>query len=130
MTLNDPLANALSNIWNAEKVGKNECLTKPSSKIIKTILGILKNHGYVGDFEEIIDNRGNALKINLLGRINKCGVIKPRYPVKYKNLEKFEKRYLIGKDIGIIIISTSKGIITHYEAKQKKFCGRLLAYCY
>jgi len=130
MTLNDPLANTLSNIWNAEKIGKTECLTSPSSKIIKTVLDIFKTHGYIGDFEEIVNNRGDVIKINLLGRINKCGVIKPRYPVKYKNLEKFEKRYLIGKDIGIIIVSTSNGLITHYEAKQKKICGRLIAYCY
>lgn len=130
MTLNDPLAVALSNIWNAEKVGKVECIARPSSKIIKSVLEIMKNKGYAGEFEEVADNRGNFIKINLLGKINKCSVIKPRYPVKYQDLEKFEKRYLPAKDFGIIIVSTSKGIVAHQEAKEKKLGGRLLAYCY
>ncbi len=130
MTLNDPLAQALSNIQNAEMVGKTECITGPSSHIIKSVLHILKDKSYIGDFIEIVDNRGNSLRVNLLGRINKCGVIKPRYPITYKEMEKFEKRYLPAKDLGIIIITTSNGIITHTEAKQKNIGGKLLAYCY
>jgi len=128
--MNDPLASTLSNIWNAEKVGKMNCLVSPSSKIIKSVLKILKEHGYIGEFEEIEKNTGDCLEINLLGKINKCCVIKPRYPIKFLNMEKYEKRFLPAKDFGIIIVSTSKGIMTHNEAKEKKVGGRLLAYCY
>ena len=130
MTLNDPLANALSSILNNEKIGKNESMIKPSSKIIKKILEIMKDNSYIGDFEEIEDGRGNSIKVNLLGNINKCGVIKPRYSVKRDQFEKFEERYLIARDMGILIVSTPIGIMTHNEVKKKKIGGKLLAYCY
>jgi small subunit ribosomal protein S8 len=130
MALNDTLANTLAKIWNAEKVGKRECTVSPSSKIIKSVLKILNDHKYLGEFKEVEDSRGNQLIINLIGKINKCNVIKPRYPVKADGFEKFEKRFLIAKNIGIIIVSTPKGIMTHKEAKEKKLGGKLLAYCY
>src|SRR3989344_8716955 len=50
MVLNDPLANALSNIWNAEKVGKMECSITPSSKIIRAVLDIMKSHKYIKNY--------------------------------------------------------------------------------
>ena len=130
MSLNDPLANALSLILNAEKTGKKECIIKPISKIIKKVFTIMKENNYVGDFREINDQRGNYIKINLLGSINKTGVIKPRFAVAKTGFEKFEKRYLLAKDFGIIIISTSKGIMSHIEAKKKRIGGKLIAYCY
>ena len=90
----------------------------------------MNEKGYVRDFNEIEDSRGNYIKLSLTGSINKCGIIKPRYSVKSKDFEKFEKRYLPAKDVGILVVSTPKGIITHYDAKSKKIGGRLLAYCY
>jgi len=128
--LNDPLANILSKILNAEKLGKQQCIVKPSSKIIKKVLDILNEKGFLGSYEEIEDGRGKVLTIELLGRINKCNVIKPRYAIKKEEFEKFEKRYLPAKDFGIILVSTPFGIITHTEAKEKNTGGILLAYCY
>lgn len=130
MSLNDPIANAFSIILNAEKVSKKECIVRPVSKLMKKILKILKYNNYIGDVEDISDARGGIIKINLLGNINKCGVIKPNYSIKKKQFEKFEKRFLLAKDFGIIIISTSKGVMTHKEAKEKSIGGKLLAYCY
>ena len=88
-----------------------------------------ENH-YIGSFEVIEDGKGGILKINLLGNINKCGVIKPRFSTKNNTFEKWETRYLPAKDFGTIIVSTSKGIMPHYQAKEKKMGGKLLAYCY
>ena len=68
--------------------------------------------------------------MNLLGNINKCGVIKPRFNAKMKDFERFEKRYLPGKGMGILIVSTSKGIMTLEEARKQKIGGKLLGYCY
>ena len=130
MSLNDPLANALSLILIDEKAGRNESRIKPSSKIIRNVLDVMKTNNYVGDFEEIMDGRGGIIKLNLLGSINKCGVIKPRYNVKRDEFEKFEERYLLARDMGILIVSTPLGIVTHHEAKKKNIGGRLLAYCY
>ena len=128
--LNDPLANVLSLILNNEQIGKSECLIKPVSKVIKEVLRVMKENGYIGDFNEVKDSRGNYINLSLIGSINKCGVIKPRYSVKNNEFEKFERRYLPAKDVGILLLSTSKGIMTHYESKVKKIGGRLLAYCY
>ena len=130
MALNDPLANALSSILTDEKAGKRQSLVRPSSKIIKKVLQVMNEHKYVGDFEESKEGGGNVLKLNLLGNINKCGVIKPRYSVKKSEFEKFEERYLLARDMGILILSTPLGIITHKDAKGKNTGGRLLAYCY
>ena len=128
--LNDPLANVMSLILNKELIGKQDCLIKPVSKIIKELLKVMKENSYVGDFKEVQDSRGDYIKLTLIGNINKCGVIKPRYSIKNKEFEKFEKRYLPAKDTGILFVSTPRGIMTHYDAKTKKIGGRLLAYCY
>ena len=128
--LNDPLAAALAKIFNAEKVGKREVLLRPASKMIKKVLDLMNNHNYLGSFEEETDDRGGMLKVNLLGTINKCGVIKPRFSTQKKDFEKWEKRYLPAKDFGIILVSTPQGIMTHNEAKEKNTGGKLLAYCY
>ena len=130
MSLNDPLANALSSILSNEKIGQSESEIKPSSKIIKKVLEVMKDSLYIGEFREIENGRGNVIKINLLGNINNCRVIKPRYSVKKDQFEKFEKRYLLAKDMGILIVSTPNGIMTHNEAKKKNIGGKLLAYCY
>ena len=128
--LNDPLSNALSVILNNEKIGKTECLIKPASKLIKEVLRVMKDNLYVGDATDIEDGRGNLIKVSLLNNINKCGAIKPRYSVEKEEFEKFEKRYLPAKDMGVLVVSTSAGVMTHIEAKKKKIGGRLLAYCY
>jgi len=130
MTSNDPLANILSNIWNAEKVGKKECFTCPASKVIISVLNILREHHYIDGFQKIENSKGSVLHIFLNKSINKCLAIKPRYAVKLKDYGKFEKRYLIGRDIGLLVVSTSKGIMTHKKAIEKRLGGRLLAYCY
>jgi small subunit ribosomal protein S8 len=128
--LNDPLANAMSKIRNAENIGLRECTIKPTSKLIKSLLTLLNTEGYVGGFEEVEDGRGKHLKVNLLGSINRCGAIKPRHAVAHNNYQKFEKRYLPAKDFGVLIVSTSSGLLTHQQAMKKKVGGKLIAYCY
>jgi|SRR3989344_1438024 len=130
MTMNDTLSAALSKINNAEKIGKKECSIKPVSKVIKRVLEIMNTHSYVGAFEEVVDRRGGELKLNLMGNVNSCGTIKPRFSTQLDELEKWEKRYLPAKGFGIIIVSTSKGIMTHEEARKMNIGGTLLAYCY
>lgn len=129
MTLNDPLASALSKIGQAELDGKTECLVMPGSTLIRRILELFVDEGYLGKVEEVSDGRG-TLKVSLSGSINKCGVVKPRYNVKVPELEKFEQRYLPSKSMGMLVISTPRGVLTHRQAKEKNTGGRLLAYCY
>ena len=80
--LNDPLANALSTIKNAETKGISNCEIRPSSKLIGSILDLLKQKGYVGNFEYVQDGKAGTFQVQLIGIINNCGVIKPRYPIK------------------------------------------------
>ena len=128
--LNDPLAAALSKMLNAERIGRREVLIRPASKMIKKVLGLMNEQGYLGSFEEITDDKGGVLKVNLLGNINKCGVVKPRFSTKKDEFEKWEKRYLPAKDFGLILVSTPEGVMTHYQAKESAIGGKLLAYCY
>ena len=130
MALNDPLANALSTIQNDVKIGKSVSKIRPSSKIIKQVLGVLKDNMYLGDVKEQEDNKGNSLAVNLIGAINKCGVIKPSYSIGKDDYEKFEKQFLLAREMGILIVSTPFGIMSHTQAKKKNTGGRLLAYCY
>ncbi|MFH1511168.1 MAG: 30S ribosomal protein S8 [Candidatus Woesearchaeota archaeon] len=130
MTLNDPLANAMSIILHSEKTGKRECIIKPASKMIKEVLRVMNETGYVGTGTGAQDKKGGCIKLNLLGNINKCGAIKPRFSVAKDEYEKFEKRYLPARDMGILIVSTSKGMLTNTEAKEKKIGGKLIAYYY
>lgn len=128
--LNDPLANALSTIKNAEIRGMGSCIIRPSSKLIEGILALLKDKGYVGNFEYIDDGKAGQFTVTLTGHINKCGVIKPRYPIKRDDLERWESRYLPARDFGLLILTTTEGIISQEEARQKGIGGKLLAYIY
>lgn len=130
MSMNDPLASALSNLLNSEKLGKQECMIKPASKVIEKVLELLKQHKYINSHKEVEDSKGNYLIVNLNGIINKCGAIKPKLSVRKADFEKYEKRYLLGKNFGMLIVSTPQGIMTHLDAKNKNIGGRLLAYCY
>lgn len=130
MTQNDTLSSALSHILNCERTGKKECIIKPASKLISDLLEILNKKGFVGAHKIINDGNKKYIVLNLLGAINKCGTIKPRFGVKKDNFEKFETRYMPAKDFGFLIVSTSKGLMTHNEAKEKEVGGKLIAYFY
>jgi small subunit ribosomal protein S8 len=90
----------------------------------------MQKNNFIGVFEFIDDGRSGKFKIELTNRINDCNVIKPRYPVKVDEFEKWEKRYLPARGFGILILSTNKGVMTHEEAKKKKLGGKLLAYVF
>ena len=128
--LNDTLANALSLVKNAELKGKNTCVVQPSSKLIGGVLQVLKNERYIKNLEYIEDGKAGMFQVQLQGRINNCGVIKPRYPVKRDEIEKWEARYLPARDFGLLVLTTTKGIISQKKAKELGLGGKLLAYIY
>jgi small subunit ribosomal protein S8 len=120
----------MSTIKNAAAVGKSECVIRPSSKLIGRVLKVMQDNGYINQFEFIEDGKAGVFKVMLEGRINNCGVIKPRYSVKKVNMEQFEARYLPAQDFGVLILTTTDGVITHMEAKEKGVGGKLLAFVY
>jgi len=129
MTLNDPLADSLSKISNATKaLSKSVELKK--SKLLINVLEVLKKNSYIGSYEITDDGRQGLVTVNLVGTINNCSVIKPRFAVTIETLEAFEQRFLPAKDFGVLIISTNQGLLTQKEAKDKNIGGLLVAYCY
>lgn len=130
MSLIDPIADALISIKNSDRAAKKECLYRPASKLFGEILKVMQANGYISSFEFIEDGRDGMYRIGLLGKINECRAIKPRYAVRKNKFELFEKRYLPARDVGILVVSTPKGVLTHKEAKSKGLGGRLIAYVY
>jgi small subunit ribosomal protein S8 len=126
----DPLSDAMTLIKNAEMTGHMECRIRPSSKLIGHVLKVMQEYGYIGNFEYVEDDRAGEFKVQLVGNINKCGAIKPRYSAKRTELEKFESRFLPAQDFGVLILTTTKGVLSHRQAKEQGVGGKLLAYVY
>ena len=126
----DPLNDAMSTIKNAASVGKSECMIRPSSKLIGRVLKVMQEHGYINQFEFIEDGKAGVFKVMIQGKINYCGVIKPRYSVQKNDLERFEARYLPAQDFGVLIMTTTAGVVSHTQAKELGVGGKLLAYVY
>ena len=126
----DPLADTLSMIKNYENARKREVVVKPASKLIADVLRVAQQEGFIGEFEFIDDGKAGKFRIALLGKINNCGVIRPRHAVKRDGYEKWEKRYLPAAGFGVLVVSTPKGIMTHTQAMEQDIGGRLLAYVY
>jgi len=126
----DPIADALSAIKNAEMVGKSVIYLAPASKLLRNMLKILKENGYIQEYEYIENHRGGVIKVTLKGKIHDIGAIKPRFSVKWREIELWERKYLPSYIMGLLIISTPKGLMTHEEAKKERIGGRLIAYVY
>ncbi len=125
----DLIADMFSVIKNAESIGKDSCVT-PASNLIKNMLLIIQKEGYIGDFEYIDNKRGGAFKVSLLGKINDCGAIKPRFSVGRRDFITWEKRFLPAASLGVLLVSTPDGVISHKDAKKGNIGGKLLGYVY
>lgn len=86
--------------------------------------------GYIGEFEIIDDHRAGKIVIELTGRLNKCGVISPRFDVTQDEIEKWIVNLLPSRQFGHIVLTTSMGIMTHEEARRKKTGGKILGFFY
>lgn len=127
--LQDPLADALTVIKNAERIGKGKCVVK-ANKLVANILKVMQDGGYIDTFEKIEDGKGGMFKVELKGKIIDTRVVKPRFAVGADGYEKFEKRFLPARNIGLLVVSTPKGVMGHKKAKEHRLGGRLLSYIY
>ncbi|XP_036077781.1 40S ribosomal protein S15a-like [Rousettus aegyptiacus] len=122
------LANALKSINNAEKRGKCQVLIRLCSNVIVRFLTMMMKHGYIGEFQIIDDHRAGEIVVNLTGRLNKCGVISPRFDVQLKDLEKWQNNLLSSCQFGFIVLTTSVGIMDHEKVRRKYTGGKILGF--
>lgn len=127
--LHDPLADALSAIRNAEKAGKRECTVKMPSKMILEVLKKMQETGYINGFEALGAFKSAKVTVKLSGKINDCKVILPRFFVKKDGYEPWEKQFLPAAGVGVLLVSTSKGLASHRDIAGK-LGGSLVAYMY
>ncbi|MBW8014360.1 30S ribosomal protein S8 [Lactobacillus helveticus] len=130
MVMTDPIADYLTRIRNAN-MAKHDSVEIPASNIKKSISEILKREGFIRDYEVADDNKQGVIKVFLkygsngervisgLKRISKPGL---RNYVSAEDLPK------VLNGLGIAIVSTSAGVITDKEARQKNVGGEVIAY--
>ncbi|ADE67265.1 MULTISPECIES: 30S ribosomal protein S8 [Priestia] len=130
MVMTDPIADLLTRIRNANMV-RHEKIEVPASNIKKQIAEILKREGFVRDVEYIEDNKQGIIRIFLKYGSNNERVITGLKRISKPGLRVYAKtnevpRVLNG--LGIAIVSTSQGVLTDKEARQKQTGGEVLAY--
>merc|ERR1712037_391828 len=111
------LADALRCINNAEKRGKRQVMLRPCSKVVIRFLTVMMKHGYIGKIE-----------VNLTGRLNKRGVISPRFDIAINDIEKWTNNLLPSRQFGKVVLTTSGGIMDHEEARRKHLGGKILGF--
>ena len=121
----DTVADILNQIMNTKRAGKDYLEVERYSKLLIEVLEVAKKHGYI-DYN-LVDNKILKIKIT---KLNECKAIKPRFNVSVSDIEKYTRRFLPARGFGIIIISSSSGLIIQEEAYEKNIGGNLIAYFY
>ena len=105
-------------------------MLRPISKVLVKFLRLMQKHGYINEFEIIDDARNGKIVVELNGRLNKCGVISPRFDLKLKNFENFVTSVLPSRQFGYVVLSTNIGIMDHLEARKHHVGGKVLGFFY
>ncbi|MEK6908529.1 MAG: 30S ribosomal protein S8 [Nanoarchaeota archaeon] len=121
----DIVSDGLNRIMNAKLAGQASITLKHHSKFLQNILAIGKLKDYISEYS--VTPKGLFVEFK---NLHKCKAVKPRYVVKVKDIDKYVRRYLPARGIGTIIISTSKGLVTHQTAFDKGIGGSIVAYFY
>ena len=124
------LADALKTIMNAERKGRRQVLIRPASKVLIKFLKLMQKKGYIGDFEFIDDHRSGKIVVELLGRVNKCGVISPRFDIQLTDLERWTTNILPSRQFGQLVLTTPFGIMDHETALKKHTGGKIVGFFY
>lgn len=123
----DIVADALNMMRNAKKAKKEVIKVKIISNLLIEILKIMKQKGAIKKYK--IDAKGKSIDVTL-GSLTECKSIKPRFSCTNEQIEKYRRRYLPARNLGTLIVSTNKGLMTHEEADEENAGGCLIAYFY
>ena len=88
----------------------------------------MQKHGYINDCEVIDDHRSNKIIVELNGRLNKCGVISPRFDVSVGGIEQIASNLLPSRQFGYFVLSTNVGIMDHEEARSRHLGGKIVGF--
>ena len=124
------IADMLTRIRNANTVG-HETVEIPASKMKKAIAEILKEEGYITDFDVIEDDKQGMIKVTMKYGANKERVISGIKKISKPGLKVYAKANDVPKvlgGLGIAIISTSKGIVSDKEARKLGVGGEVICY--
>ena len=130
MTMTVQRGDMLTRIRNANTVG-HETVEIPASKMKKAIAEILKEEGYITDFEVIDDNKQGIIKVTMKYGANKERVISGIKKISKPGLKVYAKAGEVPKvlgGLGIAIVSTSKGIVSDKEARKLGVGGEVICY--
>lgn len=130
MTMTDPIADMLTRIRNANTVG-HTTVDVPASNIKKSIAEILKEEGYIDDYEVVADDKQGIIKITMKYGANNERVISGLKKISKPGLRVYAKRNEVPKvlgGLGIAIISTSNGVISDKTARQLGVGGEVICY--
>ena len=128
--MTDPIADMLTRIRNANQM-KHATVSMPASRLKLEILNVLKNEGYISEYEKIEDGKQGAIKVTLKYTDKKERVIKGLKRISKPGLRVYAKSSELPKvlnGLGVAIISTSNGIMTDREARQQKLGGEVIAF--
>lgn len=123
----DVVADAINMMRNAKKANKPVVKAKLISNLLIEVLKIMKQQGAVKKYK--IDGKDKSVTIHL-GEFSECMPIKPRFSCDVTQIERYKRRYLPARNLGVLIISTNKGLMTHEEAEKEGIGGCLVAYFY
>lgn len=129
--VNDTISDILTRLRNATMV-KHQIVQIPDTKMSRSITNILKEEGFIEDFENYIENKKNYLLLSLkyVGK-SRISVISKLKRVSKPGLRVYSNSKqlpIVLNDLGIAIISTSQGVVTNLKAKELGIGGEILCY--
>ncbi|PON32273.1 Ribosomal protein [Parasponia andersonii] len=122
------LNEALRSIVNAERRGKSMVELKPISTVMSSFLNIMKDRGYIKDFQVYDPHRVGRITVQLQGRINDCRALTFRQDIKARDIEEYKIRTLPTRQWGYVVITTPDGVLDHEEALRRNVGGQVLGY--
>ncbi|XP_072952623.1 small ribosomal subunit protein uS8my-like [Typha angustifolia] len=122
------LNDALRTMVNAERRGKATANLQPVSTVMTSFLRIMKDRGYIKDFQVFDPHRVGKITVELQGRIKDCRALTYRQDIRAKDIEQYRLRMLPTRQWGYVVITTPNGVLDHEEAIKQNVGGQVLGY--